>query len=242
MTQTTDQGTTPQTSVLDSLVGDGKKFNSAEALARGKQEADAFIETLKREKQEALDLVARQDTRIKTLESKSSILDRLSNPDTTVNQTDVQNQTPLQPSAKGLTEEDVLKVVEKRDANAAATKNKTVVDAGLVKVFGANAADEVRKRCSELGVDPQTFNQLALTSPQAAFALLNINPNAAQGNTTYTGSGRDVTLVNGKPQVRNNAFYEALKKQMGPLKFMRDSGLMVQRHRDMEALGDSWDS
>src|SRR5688572_12541162 len=41
-----------QGSILEQLVGEGKKFADAEALAKCKAESDAFIETLKREQAE----------------------------------------------------------------------------------------------------------------------------------------------------------------------------------------------
>lgn len=231
------------TSVLDSLVGPGKKFADAESLAKGKADSDAFIVTLQREKAEALDLAARQDTRIKSLESKISILDRLAvTPDSGTQTVTVQNQTPTEPQFKGLTEEDVLKVVEKRDLNARQLANKQTVDVALTKVFGADAANKVRGRLAELGVDPTEFNQLAVSSPNGAFALLQIDPNATQGSTTYRGTGHDPTSINGRPEVRNSSWYEAKKREMGALKFMKDTRLMIQRHNDMVALGDGWDN
>lgn len=243
MTQNTETAVTPTTSVLDSLVGNGKKFSDAEALARGKQEADSFIETLKQEKAEALRLVAQQDGRLKALEGKLSLLDRLNvNPNSIPDPVIVQPQTPSTPMTPGLTEEDVLKVFEKRELNARQQKNKVEVDIGLIKAFGANAADQVRARCAQLGIEVSEFNQLAVSSPKSAFALLDINPNAAPGTTVYRGTGSDPSSVSNRAEVRNSSWYEAKKAEMGPVKFMKDSKLMIQRHRDMIALGDGWDS
>ena len=44
-----DQGANVEGSILDALVGEGKKYANLEELAKGKAEADSFIDKLKDE-------------------------------------------------------------------------------------------------------------------------------------------------------------------------------------------------
>ena len=109
-----------QTNVLETLVGDGKKFKTPEDLAKGKVEADAFIETLKNQiglmKQEMEKLGATAD-RKEQLEKLMSSLTNTTDTDTTKSAqktTDSVDQT-----GKSLSHDDVVKIVEAREAAAA---------------------------------------------------------------------------------------------------------------------------
>lgn len=230
------------TSALDSLVGAGKKFADPEALARGKVEADSFIETLKREKQEAVQLATELQREKAKLEGKLSILERLERQPSSNSETPLTPQVPNpEPPLKGLTEEDVLKVVEQSKNAERMARNKSEVDAVLAKQLGADAPAYLAQKAAELGIDKASLNQLALTSPNAFYSMIGINPNPSTGNTRYVPSGPGATPSASK-EIRNNSYYEKLKKEMGVLPFIRDVGLQQQRHRDMQALGDAWDS
>lgn len=232
--------TPPTGSALDALVGSDKKFASVEDLAKGKLQSDQFIEQLKNELRDVRNIVATQDRQLATLNSKFSILDRLEgNPNPNSNQPVAPNPTPEPPVVQGLTEADVLKLVERRDANAVAAQNKRDVDATLTKTLGDKAASFVLQRAAELGMEPKALHDLALKSPKAFYSVLGIEPNAPQSASVYQGSGRGQP-VGVAPEVRNNSWYQAKKNEMGIKAYVKDTKLQQQLHRDLENLGDAF--
>lgn len=232
--------TVVQTSALDSLVGDGKKFASVEDLAAGKLKADTHISRLEDEtkvlRKELTDAV----NELTQMRNKVSILDRLSgNPNPDPNKTVVQTPT-VQPEPKvvGLSEEDVVKVIESRDNKKASERNKAEVDATLAKLFGNDAKGFLVQKARDLDMTPEELVGTALRSPKAFYNMIGVDPNPRTSGTTYVGNRH--LPANPNEPVRNNAYYEGLKSKMGVRAFIADKSLQNQRYRDMEALGDAW--
>lgn len=231
------------TSAFEGLVGPGKKFASAEDLAKGKLNADAMIDTLKTETRELRTLVTSQESQLQKLASKVSILDRLSvNPDDDGNQPVVQKVvTQPEPKAVGLTVQDVREVVAAEREESAALANQREVDGVLNKLFGAEAKGFVLQKAAEFRVAPEELVDMARRSPQMFYNTLGISPNTKQSSSTYVGNKTGTIQTTAEP-VRNNAYYEGLKKKMGTKAFVMDRGLQAQRMRDLAQLGDAWDA
>lgn len=227
------------TSALDTLVGADKKFATPEDLARGKLEADAFIEKLKQEARDLRNLVVQQDQRLGKLEAKSSILDRLETNPTTGNQPVVTTPQPEPQVTHGLTKDDVLELVEQRDVKRTADQNKREVDGVLHKQFGDQAVAAVRQRAAELGMSQADLAAVALRSPKAFYSMLGIDPNATQTGTLYAGTGRQGP-TNTQGEIRNKAYYDSIQKKMGTKAFIMDRRLQSELHKDMNALGDAF--
>lgn len=227
------------TSALDTLVGADKKFATPEDLARGKLEADTFIEKLKQEARDLRNLVVTQDQRLVKLEARSSILDRLEPNPNGGNPPIVTTQQPEPPASTGLTKDDVFELIEQRDVKRTATQNKSEVDAVLNKQFGDQAVAAVRQRANELGMTQSELAGLALRSPKAFYSMLGIDPNATQTGTLYTGTGRPAP-ANTQGEIRNNAYYNAIKAKVGTKAFIMDRRLQTELHKDMNALGDAF--
>jgi hypothetical protein len=246
MTQeTTNQTQDVVTSALESLVGPGKKYADQEALAQSRLKADAFIGTLTVENRELRTLANQQDARLQKLESQLAILSGTNSNDspvTPVNQTSTQKTgVSAEPQRSSLTEEDVLKVVERSKREEAQNRNKAEVDAVLIKQFGAEASNVLAQKAAEFGMSKEALYQIAVTSPNAFYQMIGTNPKAQVSNTTYVPRG-SVTPINNSEPIRNNAYYEAKKREMGVLKFINDRSLQLQRHKDMERLGDAWEA
>lgn len=238
----TSNSSTTATSALDALVGPGKKYADAETLAKSRLDADNYIANLTKENKELRGLVTEQDTRLHKLESKVSILDHLNVSSRNVDNDDSQNndQQPA-PKVVGISEDDVIKVVENRERDLRALANKREVDNTLGKLFGAEATGFLIQKAAELGVDPSELKDLALKSPKMFYNTLGINPNAKPGSSTYVGNQSTNVQSNSEP-VRNNAYYEGVKKKMGVKAFFMDRGLQAQRMRDLAQLGEAWDA
>ena len=235
-----------QTNVLETLVGDGKKFKTPEDLAKGKVEADAFIETLKNQiglmKQEMEKLGATAD-RKEQLEKLMSSLTNTTDTDTTKSAqktTDSVDQT-----GKSLSHDDVVKIVEAREAAAAQGRNLAVAMSQFAKVYGEKSDEALAKIAKGLNMSVESLQDLAKQSPQAFLNV--VGANSARDNTTRSMANHSSTSTASLPTggdtgVRNKAYYDNLQKTMGAWKFATDSKIQVQLHKDMRDLGDAWDA
>ena len=238
---------TPTAGVFEQLVGPGKKFSDPEALAKGKMEADSFVKQLTGEAAQLREIVREQDARLKQLESRTSILDRLNgepqgaepNPAPVV-----KAPAPATPEVKGLTAEDVTQLIENRDRNKSEQSNIAKVDQTLFKTLGTDAAAYVKQRAVELGMPVEDLRNIAAKSPSAFFNMIGLSetaPTSGQSNSMYVPRNQG-NVTDTRAPVRNQAYYEALKNKMGAKAFILDKNIQIQLHKDMNALGDSWES
>lgn len=189
---------------LDDLVGEGKRFADANALLKGKLEADAFIQRLQAEAEEMRKQIGKAQT-----------LDEI------MTQIKAANPTPPVPAQPLTTPEkpdaDPAKLTEivsdlfaKRDAEARIKANRDLVEKTLREKWGADANLNLNKRASELGVTVDYLRTVANDSPAALFEILGVNRQAAPAPTPAAPRGVHVppSQVNGRDQ----AFYENLKR------------------------------
>lgn len=251
-TKTTDTQVEAQVddSPLSNLVGEGKKFKTVDDLAKGKLESDAFITKIQSENKELRDLVVKLSDKVDKVEKKQILFGNLNsnddehsnNDDTTSNAsttTSATNQTQA-----GLGEDDVLRLVERREVQKTRENNVRTVNQALVKEFGAEAKNVVAAKAAELGLPVEYLFNMAEASPNAFFAAIGFQPNANR-NATLTSRVQGVNTISGsngaKQGLRNNAYYADLRKKMGNTKFALDTNVQIQMHKDMQELGDLFD-
>lgn len=218
---------------LVELVGDGKKFKTVEDLARGKIESDRFIAQLQAETaQLRQELNARQ-----TVEEQIKNLSTQKPPEPPANTSVVttSTQTPLDEKAIDARVEQLLSQRSRADA---ASANKSAVDSQLLKHFNGDvnkAREAVAAAERELGV---TVADIAAASPQAALRILGIT-----GGGSYVSERGTATSIAGVPNgepVRNKAYYDKLKTELGNTKFLMNTKLQNQMHKDAQTLGDAF--
>ena len=235
-----------QTNVLETLVGDGKKFKTPEDLAKGKVEADAFILTLQNqiklmtEEVEKLGMTADRKTQLENL--MSSLTNTTNN-----GVTPPANQPQDSDNQRGtsLSHDDVVKIVEEREAAAAQARNFAAAMSQFTKVHGEKSDEALAKIAKGLGLTVESLNNLAKQSPQAFLNV--VGATASRDNTTrsmatHSSSNPANTPLGGDTSVRNKAYYDNLQRSMGSWKFATDSKIQVQLHKDMRDLGDAWDA
>jgi hypothetical protein len=233
-----------QTNVLETLVGEGKKYKTVEDLAKSRLEADAFIDKLKGE----LDIVRTELSKADQNVDRTKLLENLmSSLTNTTNRTETPPNQPSDSNTNqnaGLSHDDVVKIVEQREREATAQRNLDASMAAFRKVFGDKSDEELAKRATALGMAVEELHSLAKRSPAAFQSVVGLNQT---DNSTHSMATR--SSVNslgpsnpGAAPVRNKAYYDALMKQMTPLKFALDAQLQVQLHNDMRRLGDAWDA
>lgn len=238
-TSANDQGATidQNQDYLEVLVGEGKKFKTPQELARGKAEADLYIERLK-EEAEALrkDLAAR-----KRLED---VVDLLSKPsgNTPPDQSQNNHNGNEQHRSDATPPQDIGKLVEdalsKRDLENRQSANISEVKRTLQTAWGDSFATKVASQAEALGVTKEFLNNLAANQPKAFYKLVGLGEQA-KGPDLFTAPTSQVNSGSFQPStgnVRNKAYYDKMRKDT-PSEYKR-TATQVQMHKDAIALGD----
>lgn len=173
----------PKTSLFDQMVGEGKKFKTAESLAFGKLNADQHIENLTQELKELREKNSALEAEIKERKDMESILDELRDMRVSPQANATVPGVETQPS---LDVDTIVKRVKSEfDAESKAEiarKNAADAENVLHQTFGQDYQRIVSDKVKELGLPMEAFVSTMATSPKAAFALLGIN-NASKPNT-----------------------------------------------------------
>lgn len=224
--------------ILASLVGEGKKFKTVEDLALGKLQADQHIPQLQQENAELRNAVKELEGKANAGATLSQVLEALN-----------KAKSPEQGNQPPVSLEELTKLVksvsaEEREATQR-QNNQSLVDQTLVSKFGdtGKAVEVVRAKAKELGLGTAQIKELAQTAPAAFLQLFGATapppqstPPPARGNV----NSEALKNLNPDSNTRNNAYYSALRKQMGFHKFYNDFELQRQKHNDQVALGDKF--
>lgn len=186
-------------SSLSALVGEGKKFSDVEQLAKGKLEADNFIEKLKAENAE-LKAVA---SKVNSLEEVISTLKAETQKE---KQTTSSVETP-----------DIAKLVDERlstiRAKETAETNVGMVSDHLTTHFGDKVKEVVAAKAKELGVGVSFLEDIAAKSPTACLAMFGV------AGSTLVGSNPNP--VAGAPKVNAPVSSTGTKTRVAELEELR---------------------
>jgi len=145
--------------VLETLVGEGKKFKTVDDLARGKYESDRFIERVLNEKK-ALEQELTQRKRLEEVVEALSLKTPPSNaPDNVQREPDIKNVSTL-------TTDDLEQFYTNKRKQEAMEANLGLVRKELEKRFGSTWREVAKQKGSELGLTEQQFVDYARTAPQ----------------------------------------------------------------------------
>lgn len=224
-------------SYLEELVGEGKKFQDHEALAKGKWEADKFAEQLK--------------TELAELRAEAEVAKRveealLSRQQTHQNSNqDALNGAEANQPAKPATQEEIQELVRKtlkaEEQGREVKNNVENVASKLIEIYGdeTKANEVVKAKAKELNV-PLTFLQgIAAQSPKAFFATTGLDAPAASsaGPTHGDVNSRAFGAVNAtKPNTYK--WYQELRKA-NPAAY-RNKDTQMQMHSDAQQMGDAF--
>lgn len=231
-----DQGTNdePITVKIEDLVGEGKKFKTVEDLARGKIEADRFIEKLKNETE---GLRTELNTRIGLTE----FLDQIKNTSKPDNQPSGNNQTQDGgEKTTALTPDQIEELLDRRlterEKAQIASKNLRETKQKLAEAFGPNYVNKLNEEAASLGLTKEYMNNLAATAPQALFKLLGVNQTKPQQPDLFTPPSNNFRTPESNQTVdRNQSWYNQLKAK--DPKAYWDPKTQVQMHKDAIRLG-----
>jgi hypothetical protein len=145
-----------------------QKFKTAEDLARGYEASQAFIATLKSEKESVEAKVQELSGKVLSQEELKSLLQPAATPPAAI-------PAAAEPVA-GLQSADVLDILEQRDNQRAIEANVTSVKEAAAKAFGADAVTKLEELSGLVGLSKAAAQSLAQTSPGAFMKLIGITP------------------------------------------------------------------
>lgn len=225
---------------LDELVGEGKKFKTVEDLARGKAEADLYIEDFKRRQDELRQDYLRLKTEYDAGPSLKELIDQMkaakeSNSDNTQSANEDKSDTL-----------DLTKVEEMIRNGIATTKqqereenNYNTVQAKLIEVYGPNYAQTLKTQISQLGLTADFVNDLARKHPTVLFKTLGLD-GQRQGETFQAppqSTNRNDSFGSNAPK-RTWTYYEKIRKTDSKRYF--DPKTQDQMFKDAATLGESF--
>jgi hypothetical protein len=200
-----DENTGEDQSPFSALVGENKKFKTPEDLAKGKLEADSFIERLQREKKEMEEELTRLRVQ-KEVEAKTK------QPET--------SPTSQAPS-------DVEALIERKLKEAKQTESRQANLKGaehfLTETYGDQAEKVLKDQAREMGIDTNRLLDLAADTP-ALFKKLfagtakKMEPTATSG--TQNTEAMDLSGPSG--EVSEYRQLSQKRKEMGTSKFFGD--------------------
>lgn len=220
------------------LVGEGKKFKTERDLARGKAEADTYIELLKRKNDELL-------KELNTRTSLDAFLDKMKNKEgetvpEVVTPQGGENKAALDDSE---IEQRILKALEQREAAKAQETNIEKVTRVMSEQFGDQANLVIAKRSKELGMPATELKAMAARSPSAFFTLVGVSETPAPGLApAVPRSGVNNTGSSTPAGVKNKAYFDKLKVQ-DPKKYFdpKTTTEMMKAMADCRKLGVAWE-
>lgn len=215
----------------DSLVGEGKKFKTVEDLAKGKVEADAFIEKLKTELKEIRTMAEGKlnaETALQELRDEIKTL------------REGRVERPKDNTSPELTPTDVQTLVEQtitsRESQKTAEQNILEANSKMVEVFGTTQAAQahLQARAKELNVGTSWLKDMAAKSPQGFLDLMNVGKakDGASGSFVQGSVNPDAlrALPNGQaPKEGSRAYFDKLRKEK-PAEWM-SAAVQLQMHK-----------
>lgn len=223
-------------SVLETLVGEGKKFADAEALAKGKLSADEHIRKIEEENETLRKKIEEVgDNKL----SFKDIVEALK--ETKSTEGDSEGET--------ITEEDILKLVRKtvagdRQAETRATNRRKGNELVLQLVEGnVEAAKQlVAERASQLGMSTKSLAELSETSPSAFATLMKGESTGSSGAPSQLNRVNTQALdKGGKPMEKDGyktkSWFDAKRKEMGRVKYLASQEIQKELSRSIAGLG-----
>ena len=231
-----DQQIESEGSVLEQLVGEGKKYKTVEDLAKSRIKADEYIEQLENENKLTREQMAELES---NKDKQATIADLIE----TVKKANKQDPD----SANHVTDEELSKKIKSiiDGEKEASTKesnrlraNKAVLDKMNGNVEAAKSY--VAERAKALGMTVKELQALGERSPEAFQELMDVKSSTvSQSVSSLPGqrnvSGNSVEVIDGH---RTKAYYTKLKKELGPSKYWNDPKIQGQYTKDALALGD----
>lgn len=233
----------PNKNYLEELVGDNKKFKSPEDLARGKAEADLYVDHLKRQLDEMREDTSRLREEYNAREKLQDLIDRLENnggqsasSDDNLNANETNMKQRQEPDYDTLISAKLKEArqKEKEEENFSSVVNK------LQERYGASYKQRFSEQAQELGLDRESAERMARTSPKAFFKTFGLDEE--QRRDTFDAPVRNTqrgdSQLNKSVPKRTWSYYQNMRKTNPDL--YHNPKTIAQMHKDRVELGDAF--
>jgi len=174
---------------LEELVGEGKKFASAEDLAKGKAQSDAFIEQLKREQKELREALSESKSIEEHLNDLRSAVVTHNKKEENIREmtndpNEGDNKPPETPAQKIPSPDDIRSMVEqevtRRQSKAQLDQNLNSVIADAKRIHGDNYKQALSQKAEEVGSTPDEMFEIAQKNPKLFKSIMGLDGEATQ--------------------------------------------------------------
>lgn len=219
---------------FEDFVGEGKKYKSNDDVAKALIEKDRFIERLKTEAEEARQVLSTRPL----VDRSQEILDRIEalkvEP---VTERPVVTPTPERTEVKGLSLDDIERVLNEREQKKIAQGNIDKVKAALSEKYGDQWRTQLKSTAEKLNVNASFLENTAAQSPEAFFRLIG---DVQTQETLFTPPASSVTIgfTPTAGTARNEDYYKKLKAS-DPKKYL-SAEIRNQQYKDMMSLKEAY--
>jgi hypothetical protein len=235
--------------LAEQLVGDGKPFKDVEALAKGKTDADSFIEQLKNENAGMRDAMAKSEEAALKAATMSQVLEAVR---TLSGSGDANDPTPVGDVSEdgnqpALSEQDILNLVQRTLEKDTATRTQQDNFDSVRKTFLGTYKDsdkarlEYKATAEALGITEKELDSFARMNPELVVRAAGLKPASNTPTPSYLASNKN--SAGGEPNAidapRDNVWWEEQRKAKGN-KWYFDTKIQQAYWRDVQALGDSF--
>lgn len=199
---------------FEEIVGEGKRYSDQDAAAKALVEKDRFIEQLKREAAEMRDAIKKRD-------NEQEFLDRLEQL-SQARSPDTGNQPPKDgiETPTAMKPEDVLALVEQREAAKVRQDNLNKAVSKLQELYGDDYRRHVSKTARDIGMSTQDLTDLAARSPEAFFRTIGVGVQPAKQNDAFAPPRSTVTgNLDTKKDIKDYKYFANLRKELGEAKY-----------------------
>lgn len=209
--QTSVEATQTDNTFISELVGDGKKFKDIDALAKGKLEADKFIEHLQQEMSELRSELSSKATTEEILKSLKKE-DNTNSPNADENQHGIARP------------EDIANIVREQINQAKsediAKANVNEAHNALIEKLGSHekAVAFLKEKADGLGLPVSRLQQIAAESPKALYGVLGMDSVTQQTHEKSTSvksnvNSEAVPTNPGQLTPGTKAYFDAIRKE-----------------------------
>lgn len=230
----------PNKNYYEELVGDGKKFKTQEDLAKGKYEADHYIEILKRQKDELREDYMKMREEVMAKAKLEELIDQLNSK--TKSQDDGNNKSQ-QETIKPFDPTEIDKMFDAKlnayEINKRQKENLQSVKDKLIERFGSNYQSTVKQQIDALGITEEVFNTMAQNYPQMIFKTLDMDKPVKTENFPAPPRNMTTSLQQKGQTKRTWTYYQELKKK--DPKLYHDPKIANQMQKDYLELGEAFE-
>lgn len=232
--QTPDEGK----NYVEELVGEGKKFKTVEDLARGKWEADQYIEHLKKQ----MDAMREDLTKRLTVEEMLEKIKASQSPPAKTDDNHQIEQLTTQEIAPKISPDEIKQLIKQtlteEQRREIAARNVETVQQELIKQWGSSYSSKLTQAIAELGLTKEQAAEMAETSPKAFLRLVGADQPAKQQELFSAPPQNSVVVRNDNSggAVKNYKYYSEMRKN-DPARYW---SVQVQKemHKMAQELGD----